>query len=119
MQKTAIKLLVILISINLLGSCSTSKRTLIDSKERPTMKQIHDKKFHVQSQKISIMPSRKVDDTPLPDDAGFVWLPNPTLEIYVFKHLTASGHFVPGYSTYFRMYKQHHIALPSELNGWE
>lgn len=118
MQQTMIKLLIILISLCLATACTTSKRDLIGD-DRPTMKQIHDEKFNTHKTESIVRPSRVVDETMPSAGADFVWLPNPTLEMYVFKHITTSGHFVPSYVTFFRLYTQHHIALPSEEKGWQ
>jgi len=48
-------------------------------------------------------------------DATFAYLPNPTLTMYVFQHLTPQGAPVPGYPTRFKMYEKDHFALPGEL----
>ena len=44
----------------------------------------------------------------------FPRLPNPTLVMYVFPHLSAEGTPVPGYSTVFQLYDRAHYALPGE-----
>ncbi len=46
---------------------------------------------------------------------SFPRLPNPQLSIFVFGHLTAKGHPVPGYSSAFFMYDTTHYALPGEI----
>ncbi|MEN8196657.1 MAG: TIGR03751 family conjugal transfer lipoprotein, partial [Pseudomonadota bacterium] len=48
----------------------------------------------------------------------FPTLPNPTLVMYVYAHLTAQGHPVPGYATAFQLYEKNHYALPGEAEGW-
>jgi conjugative transfer region lipoprotein (TIGR03751 family) len=45
----------------------------------------------------------------------FPRLPNPTLVLYVFPHLTAEGLPVPGYATAFDVYPSAPFALPGEL----
>jgi conjugative transfer region lipoprotein (TIGR03751 family) len=45
----------------------------------------------------------------------FPRLPNPTLVLYVFPHLTPDGLPVPGYATAFDMYPSAPFALPGEL----
>jgi conjugative transfer region lipoprotein (TIGR03751 family) len=46
----------------------------------------------------------------------FRHLPNPTLVMYVFPHLsTEEGHPVPGYATSFPMYEHPPYALPGEV----
>jgi len=48
-------------------------------------------------------------------DKLFPELPNPTLVMYVYPHLTEGEHApVPGYSTAFRMYEGTEYALPGE-----
>ncbi|WP_130537695.1 TIGR03751 family conjugal transfer lipoprotein [Thiomicrorhabdus indica] len=44
----------------------------------------------------------------------FPKLPNPTLVMYVFPHMAASGVPVPGYSTAFKLYDSPQYALPGE-----
>ena len=46
----------------------------------------------------------------------FPRLPNPTLVMYVFPHLSGDTHApVPGYATAFPMYEQVEYALPGEV----
>lgn len=47
----------------------------------------------------------------------FKFLPNPTLTMYVFQHLTPNGAPVPGYPTQLKMYEKHHYALPGEVSA--
>jgi conjugative transfer region lipoprotein (TIGR03751 family) len=49
--------------------------------------------------------------------ALFPKLPNPSLVLYVFPHLTASGQPVPGYATSFTLYEKSEYALPGESEG--
>lgn len=50
-------------------------------------------------------------------DAHFPRLPNPTLVLYVFPHLSGKERVpVPGYATTFPLYTQVEYALPGELN---
>ena len=44
----------------------------------------------------------------------FPELPNPTLVMYVFPHITSDRVKVPGFSTVFKLYSQAHYALPGE-----
>lgn len=46
---------------------------------------------------------------------NFVRLPNPTLNLFIYPHLTQDGHPVPGYTTVFSMYAKDHYALPNEI----
>lgn len=50
-------------------------------------------------------------------EALFPRLPNPTLVMYVFPHLSASGRAVPGYATSFPLYENTPYALPGETGG--
>ncbi len=45
----------------------------------------------------------------------FPRLPNPTIVMYVFPHLSSEGTPVPGYSTTFSMYETVEYALPGEI----
>lgn len=45
----------------------------------------------------------------------FPRLPNPTIVLYVFPHLSLEGTPVPGYSTIFPMYETVEYALPGEI----
>jgi conjugative transfer region lipoprotein (TIGR03751 family) len=47
----------------------------------------------------------------------FPKLPNPSLVLYVFPHLTATGQPVPGYATPFTLYEKTEYALPGETEG--
>ncbi len=47
-------------------------------------------------------------------DIRFPRLPNPTLVMYIFPHLSGEGTPVPGYSTVFQLYDRAHFALPGE-----
>ena len=50
----------------------------------------------------------------------FTRLPNPTLILYVYPHLTSQGgHPVPGYTTAFPFYESTEYALPGEASGAE
>ena len=85
------------------------------------MKEIHDQKFGGENfvKTDSHISRRKVTDAEEEHDSDFVWLPNPTLHMYVFKHFTVAGNPVPGYMTFFKMYERDTLALPSEVDGWE
>ena len=45
----------------------------------------------------------------------FPRLPNPTIIMFVFPHLSAENTPVPGYSTAFQMYEKVQYALPGEI----
>jgi len=44
----------------------------------------------------------------------FPMLPNPSLVMYVYPHISASGVPVPGYATAFKFYETEQYALPGE-----
>ena len=48
-------------------------------------------------------------------DVQFPRLPNPTIIMFVFPHLSEEQTPVPGYSTMFPLYETVHFALPGEL----
>ena len=104
------------ISVGILAGCASSKNHVFGD-DMPTMKTIHDHKFHHTN--LEPAPLRPLSATASNTDTTFQWLPNPTLVMYVFPHLTEAGHPVPGYSTFFRLYTQDHIAAPGEYQGWE
>ena len=106
------------ISLSIVAGCASSKNKLFDD-DMPTMKTIHDNKFHHTGAVSLDVPERPLNETSTDQDTIFQWLPNPTLVMYVFPHLTEAGLPVPGYSTFFRLYTQEHIAAPGELQGWE
>ena len=123
MGKTILILIVIWINAVLLSGCTSSlygdKKAKILGTEMPSRKTIHDEKFNQANDKALMRPHRPVDDDAIDTQEVFQWLPNPTLRMYVFKHLTDAGNPVPGYGTYFRLYTQDHIAAPGEQGGWE
>ena len=123
MQKTILILATIWISAGLLSACAGyfhgDKKAKVFGTDMPSMKTIHDAKFHNANNEILVKPIRSASDKTDEAHADFQWLPNPTMTMYVFKHLTSAGHPVPGYSTFFRLYTQDHIAAPGEHAGWE
>lgn len=117
MQKTILLLALIWISTTQLVGCASSKSQVFGD-SLPTMKAIHDRKFHRDDTPLD-KPERPMKTGTESPAMEFQWLPNPTLTMYVFKHLTPAGHPVPGYTTFFKLYIQDHIAQPGELGGWE
>lgn len=114
------KILIVLVSINLffLVGCA-HKKTRVFGDNMPTMMEIHTEKFGDSQDKKFVRPDRSVDNADASVQSDFEWLPNPTLHLYVFKHLTEDGLPVPGYTTFFKMYRQDVIAEPGEEGGWE
>ena len=118
------------ISLGLTGCASHKDRVLPD--DGPTIASIYQQ--HLQTlgsddptlaQNPAISP-RPIDDTPLPPgmlrdaqtelDTRFPRLPNPSLVLYVYPHLSGEGAPVPGYATTFPLYERVHYALPGEVS---
>lgn len=118
MHKRLRALTLILISTVLISGCASSKSRVF-GEDMPSMKAIHDGKFQQRDSAPILKPMRDVQMTTPAAHSDFQWLPNPTLTLYVFPHLTGAGHPVPGYTTFFKLYTQDHIAAPGELIGWE
>ena len=116
MKRLTYTLALIWISGALITGCSTSKSKMFGN-ELQTMKEIHDRKFNRTEITTIAKPKRSIEETLPGIDDEFHWLPNPTLTMYVFRHLTPAGHPVPGYSTFFRLYTRSHIAEPGEQTG--
>lgn len=115
----------------LLAGCSTTKDTVLPQ-DGPTMKAIYDqhllavqKPDHRRVFGGQALPHAGIEhyrgfvrDAATEIDTIFPRLPNPTLVMYVFPHL--SGHErtpVPGYVTTFPFYETVEYALPGEVPG--
>jgi conjugative transfer region lipoprotein (TIGR03751 family) len=48
-------------------------------------------------------------------ESSFPKLQNPTLNMFIYPHLTEYGNPVPGYTTNFKLYRVDQYALPSEV----
>lgn len=118
MHKMIRTLALISISAALISGCASSKSRVFGN-DMPSMKAIHDSKFQQENSVPLVRPVRNVQMTTPATDSDFQWLPNPTLTMYVFPHLSGAGHPVPGYTTFFKFYPQDHIAAPGERAGWE
>ena len=118
MQKIIPILVMVWISAAGLTGCASPK-VRVFGEDMPTMKAIHDKKFNHAENEALEKPRRAAEEPLNAAEGEFQWLPNPTLTMYVFPHITPAGQPVPGYSTFFRMYTEDHIAEPSEQGGWE
>lgn len=123
MRKMILILITIWINTGLLSGCATSfygdRKAKVFGTDMPSMKSIHDEKFHNASGEQKVRPQSGISDAANAEQEEFQWLPNPTLRMYVFRHLITAGHPVPGYSTFFRLYTQDHIAAQGEQGGWE
>ena len=119
MRQMTLTLIMVWISSGLLLGCASSKSQVFGD-DMPTMKEIHDDKFSTSDENVP-KPQRSINqqDKTTDKQAEFQWLPNPTLSMYVFKHLSSAGHPVPGYNTFFRLYDKEHLAEPGEQGGWE
>ena len=118
MQKIITILVMVWISTAGLTGCASPKARVF-GEDMPTMKAIHDKKFNRMDDEVLAKAQRVTDKPWVAPDSEFQWLPNPTLKMYVFPHITPTGQPVPGYSTFFRLHTEDHIAEPSEQGGWE
>ena len=119
----------VLISLQLAG-CTTTKEAVL-GQEGPTMQAIYDRHMHT-LQRSGRAPVR---GTPLAHtgmahyrgfvreaarelEARFPRLPNPTLVMYVYPHLSGPERTpVPGYVTTFPFYERIEYALPGEVRA--
>jgi conjugative transfer region lipoprotein (TIGR03751 family) len=125
-------LILALVTIASLTGCATSKDHILPQ-GGPSMKEVYDAHFE-QTRQHDIQGARqrvgsRPDGGPSAHLAGwsseaqteigqlFPRLPNPDLVMYVFPHLSADGHPVPGYATSFPMYESVQYALPGEMEG--
>jgi conjugative transfer region lipoprotein (TIGR03751 family) len=129
-----LKLLVILISISGLPmGCSSTKESVLPQ-DGPSMKAIYEAHVAAMGAEDAAALRRELGSRPLADDerdlAGyarsaeteldtiFPRLPNPTLVMYVFPHLSGRERLpVPGYATRFSLYERDEYALPGEVPG--
>ncbi|WP_238946692.1 TIGR03751 family conjugal transfer lipoprotein [Seongchinamella unica] len=114
-----------------MAGCASTKESVLPQ-DGPTMKSIYDQHM-VDVQKSD--HRRTIAGQPLPQsgidhyqgfvreaaneiDTVFPRLPNPTLVMYIFPHLSGSGRTpVPGYVTTFPFYEKAEYALPGEVPG--
>ena len=115
----------------LLAGCAGTKESLLPQ-NGPTMLEIYQQHFERMETATAKGAARaRLPLRPLAPEEGdlagytrmadteaqslFPRLPNPTLVMYVFPHLsTEEGHPVPGYATSFPMYERPQYALPGE-----
>ncbi len=108
-----------------MASCSNPFRAKSShSEEAMTIGQIYDRhqsKTQRAPRHVSFMPdsaarlagyTREVNNEL---SVHFPRLPNPTIILYVFPHLSLDGTPVPGYSTTFPLYESVEYALPGEV----
>lgn len=129
-NKRQLPLVLVWISLLMVG-CASTKETVLPQ-DGPTMKSIYDQHM-VDVQKPDYR--RTIGGQPLPQsgiehyrgfvreaaneiDTVFPRLPNPTLVMYIFPHLSARERTpVPGYVTTFPLYESVEYALPGEVPG--
>ena len=114
-----------------LGGCASTKEAVLPE-DGPTMKAIYERHIDEMNMRDPQVVRRELGSRPLKTgeadlqgysrdafneiDVLFPRLPNPTLVMYVFPHLSGDTHApVPGYATAFPMYEQVEYALPGEV----
>lgn len=114
-----------------LGGCASTKEAVLPQ-DGPTMKAIYERHIDEMNMRDPQVVRRELGSRPLKMgeadlqgysrdafneiDVLFPRLPNPTLVMYVFPHLSGDTHApVPGYATAFPMYEQVEYALPGEV----
>jgi conjugative transfer region lipoprotein (TIGR03751 family) len=118
-----------------LGGCAGTNKKHVLPEDGPTMLEIYERHFDemhggsvegaraklgqpvqgrgIRSGSLDLAGYTRTAQTEI--EAIFPELPNPTLVMYVFPHLTGGERApVPGYSTSFRMYEGAEYALPGE-----
>ena len=122
-------LAVVLTSLQLVG-CTTTKEAVLPQ-DGPTMQAIYDRHMHALQRTGDIsVRGAPLADTGIAHYRGFVreaareletrfpHLPNPTLVMYVYPHLSGPGRSpVPGYVTTFPFYERIEYALPGETRA--
>ena len=130
---TAIKKLpllsLLLISVFMVG-CASNKASVLPQ-DGPTMKELYDGHMaDIHQAKKRLQSRQHLPRTGIDHYAGFVReaaneidtvfprLPNPTLVMYIFPHLSGDERTpVPGYVTTFPFYEKVEYALPGEVPG--
>ncbi len=118
-------LIVLIIAVTSIG-CSTSGKKFLKTENMPTMKEVYNGKFSHSKNVNNKHTERSVGNSTegLQGDIKnqydslakeFQFLPNPTLIMYIYFHLTDGGTPIPGYSTFFKFYENDHVALPNEI----
>ena len=114
-----------------LGGCASTKEAVLPQ-AGPTMKAVYEQHIEEMNMRDPLVVRRELGHRPLKTgevdlqgytrdafneiDVLFPRLPNPTLVMYVFPHLSGDTHApVPGYATAFPMYEQVEYALPGEV----
>jgi conjugative transfer region lipoprotein (TIGR03751 family) len=120
--------LLIWISVGL-SACAGPKKQLV-AKDAKTMQRVYEEKFGGTGTSDNSHLQRPVQDGDVDlrgytRDAAvelntlFPVVPNPTLIMFIYPHVTDAGREVPGYSSRLKMYQGEHYALPGEMRGWD
>lgn len=133
MLETASRMLVVALISGLAGCMAPTKDDLLPQ-DGPTMEEVY--RNHIQKgqggsggqgvqhvgikERVMRSGDRDLDgytrDAQNEIQATFPRLPNPTLVMYVYPHLSTSSQLpVPGYSTAFPLYERPQYALPGEM----
>ncbi len=123
-MQALIKLIFTVAVLVVLSACASNKEDLIPS-NGPSMEEIYTSGLNGNSGKPPsgkkvdrrYMSAPNVDSLPevhLALNDEFPEFPNPTLYLYVNKHVTSGGVPVIGYTTKFKMFSRVHYALPGE-----
>lgn len=91
-------------------SLTTTKQSL---QPRPSTEFVKDQSKNQETQQALKAEFIRAQATEL--ENNFPKHPNPTLNMFVYPHLTQDGNPVPGYTTHFKLYKTDHYALPQEV----
>lgn len=93
------------------GSEAQSSPAVLKASIKPYRPSEQDAEFNAQPTNTQTYSDATMNDL----QSTFPRLKNPTLVLYVFPHLSASGkHPVPGYATAFSFYQSIEFALPGE-----
>ena len=129
-KKPLLPLVPVWTSLLMLG-CASTKETVLPQ-EGPTMKSIYDqhmldvqKPGHRRTIGGQSLPRSGIEhyqgfvrEAANEIDTVFPRLPNPTLVMYIFPHLSGSERTpIPGYVTTFPFYEKVEYALPGEVQG--
>ena len=106
----------------MLGGCNSTHQPQSIPEQGLTVSQI----YHQSTKEVKPLPrldkvkpvARPVLSKPKHEASSFKPLPNPSIDLYIFPHVTLIGDeqlIKPGYTTAFYLYKTNQYALASEL----
>lgn len=110
-------------------ACASPKKNMV-AQDAKTMQQVYEEKFGGSEVVDNSHLQRPVGDgvadlrgytrdAAVELNALFPAVPNPTLIMFIYPHVTDAGREVPGYSSRLKMYRREHYALPGEMQGWD